>query len=685
MAVIRTPDGRRLRVPDDATPEQIQQVLASQGYDLGGGDPAPATPGPATTPGAVSPATGGPVRGGVAATIAGGPGASPVAPETVEQEDPFGGGGLYRQYLTGVGDSLRRTGRGLRQLVADADAGFMRDTDNPYFADMQERRQRRTQELREQEAQIREEEAPKRDSLAYRWGDIVGSGAQLIGPGLAVRGTALANALMPRTLAGNTALGGAVGAAQPVAEEESRGLNTAIGAGAGGAGHLAARALSQFTPQARQAMRQADDLGLNLRGTPGEQVHQLGGAGQNMLPESRGAGMVGIRESLQNARTAAKQGVDDAYSAAMGTRAAAPAGSVAGFAQTARHRLIQQEGFDLADPQLHGVAKRLDELEKISTTPGAKAVQLRALEGWRKRINAMSPNDGTPAMAASQSLKRQYDDFMTDMFNRDMIDGDQAALQAWRDARAKSAAFHSTFNDNDIIRNLATKPDLTQEQMRGWLLNASSAKAPSGAVIRRLNEILGPDSAEMTGLRAEVAADLLEPLVKRRPNIQQFLDKYDTYTRNNPTVMRELFPDGVGDLEQIKRFAEGVAKRPGSNVVQQGDPQNSQMFGVLRRFLEAKFFGHGIAEGSARMGAARSAIDRLRESSVGRRARLNILREYLGADPKAPMFGAPQAAIGAAMSERPAMELDIVGGTPVPDDEIPTEAMLRALRGPGPN
>lgn len=35
MPTIRTPDGRRLRVPDGATPEQINSVLQSQGYDVG--------------------------------------------------------------------------------------------------------------------------------------------------------------------------------------------------------------------------------------------------------------------------------------------------------------------------------------------------------------------------------------------------------------------------------------------------------------------------------------------------------------------------------------------------------------------------------------------------------------------------------------------------------------------------
>lgn len=39
MPTIRTPDGRRLRVPDNATPEQIGQVLRAQGYDMGA--PAP--------------------------------------------------------------------------------------------------------------------------------------------------------------------------------------------------------------------------------------------------------------------------------------------------------------------------------------------------------------------------------------------------------------------------------------------------------------------------------------------------------------------------------------------------------------------------------------------------------------------------------------------------------------------
>lgn len=310
---------------------------------------------------------------------------------------------------------------------------------------------------------------------------------------------------------------------------------------------------------------------------------------------------------------------------------------VGGFAANAR-RNLSESGFDVS--AMPGVSRRLAELDELTNIPNARDAQLRALEGWRKRINAMSPKDGSPEMAASSALKRQYDDFMTDLFNRDMIGGDTAALNAWRNARATAARFQSTFNANQVIRNLATKEDMTPETMRSWLFNASGtgAKAQSGEVVRRLDQILGTDSPQMVALRAEVMADLVEPLLQRTPNIRQFLDRNDRYFRNNPTLARTLFPGGTGDLQQIQAFARGVEKRPGARISPDAAPEQRTLWGPLGRLLTAKFFGHGIAEGGARMQAARGWIDRLRSTTVGAQAKRNILREYLGADPTQPMF-----------------------------------------------
>jgi hypothetical protein len=418
------------------------------------------------------------------------------------------------------------------------------------------------------------------------------------------------------------------------------GLSPAVG------GVAQSRMARRFTPQARDAMGEAERLGVDLKAAPGEQVRQLSESARRLTPDTRGDAMLDIQQGVRGARDAARREVDQAYDAARATSARVPMNEVQGFAANAS-RNLSESGFDVE--AMPALSRRLGELEQLTAIPNARDAQLRALESWRKRVNAMTPKDGSPEMAAATELKRQYDDFVTDMFNRDMIGGDSAALSAWRDARGTSAKFHSTFNANAVIRNLAKQEDMTPETMRAWLFNASGAgaKSQAGAVVKRLNDILGPDSPQMNALRAEVVADLSEPLLQRTPNIRGFLDRFDTYFRKNPTLVKTLFPEGAGDLNELQLFAKGIEKRPGARISPDAAPEQRTLWGPLGRVLTAKVFGHGIAEGGARMAAARGWIDRIRSTTVGTQARKNILREYLGADPKQPLF--PQTITPAVM------------------------------------
>lgn len=110
-------------------------------------------------------------------------------------------------------------------------------------------------------------------------GAIAGNLAQLVGPGaLAKAGATLkipgmssiASGLAPTSYAGNAALGGVIGAAQPTVEGESRAMNAAMGAGMGVAGRatgdvirspfIAGRYLKDMLSTAGAQGRVADDL-----------------------------------------------------------------------------------------------------------------------------------------------------------------------------------------------------------------------------------------------------------------------------------------------------------------------------------------------------------------------------------------------------------------------------------------
>lgn len=547
------------------------------------------------------------------------------------------------------GDDMRGLGLGARSVIQGAGGllgTFGGDAFNAYIASPLERlltgRDVKPRSYRDLAGDLSDTlglPAPQntRERVLGGIGEFATGAGLTLGAGSAAAGSPLASALLPTTLRGNVAQGVSIGALQPTDNTWQQAINAGGGGVLGAAGFGLGRVFSTLTPESGSAVGQAERIGLNLRAEPGEQVQQLSGAARNLVPESRGDAMLEIQQGVRNARDSARRGVNSAYDTARSSSATVPISEVGGFAANAR-RNLSESGFDVE--AMPGVSKRLTELEELTSIPNARAAQLRALEGWRKRINAMSPKDGSPEMAASSALKRQYDDFMTDMFNKDMISGDAQALNAWRNARDAASRFQGTFNANSVIRNLAQKEDMTPETMRSWLFNASGsgAKTQAGEVIRRLDNILGTDSPQMIALRAEVVADLVDPLLQRTPNIRQFLDRNDKYFRNNPTLARTLFKDGVGDLQQIQAFARGVEKRPGARISPDAAPEQRTLWGPLGRLLTAKFFGHGIAEGGARMQAARGWIDRLRSSTVGAQAKRNILREYLGADPTQPMF-----------------------------------------------
>lgn len=586
------------------------------------------------------------VMGGLELDIIGG---TPVSNEQFEQENPAEGMGHYDRYLAGLGASGLRTARGLRQGLTDFSAAIA----GPYARPGMEQR---SDELRQREAEIRQMEAPLMDTAAGQAGNVIGTIGQLVGPALPLRGTAVASMLLPRTWKGNAALGAGVGAIQPVAEEGERGRNVAFGAGAGAAGSGLANLLQRFTQPARQANAMARALGIDLKAAPGEQVGQVSNAAQRLLPPEKGAALPPLREALRVEREAARQQASGLFDTARAASARVAMPEVQALSQQAKRALAD---FDVE--MMPGVARRLNELDELANTPHAREAQLKAMEQWRRRISLMSPKDGSPEQAAASVLKSQYDDWITRQFNDDMILGDKEAVAAWKAARSAWSDYKGAFDANKTIRELATKPDLTQEQMRGWLFNANSvgAKREAGAVVARLNQILGPDSPQMEGLRSEVLIDIVEPLTRRTPNMGAFLDQYDKFIGNNPTLKRELFPHGMGDLDEIVKFSRGIVQRPGATAT----PPHAE--GMVEKVLNGAtrwVFGHGIARGGVRVKAATGIVGRLRETTVGSAARKGILREYLGTDPKQPIF--PRGAGGVS-----AAGLFPVVSSPLPEEE----------------
>lgn len=220
MASIRTPDGRKLTIPEGATAEEINAALAVAAQTARPGTPPPAPPAAATG------GPPGPPAGGVAAPIAGGGPGGPGRPRTraeqIALEDKLTGTSInptegmsgWRRFGAGAGQSVDSTIRGTRQLF------------NYLTGDEEE-----LAELKQQENERRQMDEPLLSTGAGRGGQVAGHVLQALLPGVGVaRGVKVLGGGAKSLIAAEAALGGGLGALQPVTGDESRSTNAAVGA-----------------------------------------------------------------------------------------------------------------------------------------------------------------------------------------------------------------------------------------------------------------------------------------------------------------------------------------------------------------------------------------------------------------------------------------------------------------------
>jgi hypothetical protein len=211
-----------------------------------------------------------------------------VQQPTEQPVDPTEGMSFGEKFGAGMGKAFVDTARGLKQAGTEAldyvaGGGTMDPASivNRVVGGREANRydnavtQATGRSLASQQANIDEAkrlDAPLMDTGAGLAGNVTGYAAQALAPGAALRGTGIARAMLPTTVAGNALLGGATAALQPVASDESRlgkvATGTAFGAGgavlAKGIGAVASKAGSAISDQARTIYQAAKERGIQL-------------------------------------------------------------------------------------------------------------------------------------------------------------------------------------------------------------------------------------------------------------------------------------------------------------------------------------------------------------------------------------------------------------------------------------
>jgi hypothetical protein len=271
-----------------------------------------------------------------------------------------------------------------------------------------------------EEAERRRRDASLMDTKAGLAGNVAGTAAQVLTPGIALRGTAGAAMLLPRTVAGNAAQGAVLGAVQPVTHEGERQTNIAIGTAAGTAGagapklaSIAARTGQECGPRDDRPRcaaegRARDPAGSRERRAPAH-AEPVAGAGRFALavrgiarPRRGGAGnrsrgQGGGWSARDSANNAARSRViediagDDASMAAAETTRSAVTNGLRDAAFKEGDKAIAaaaRAGFSPAE-NMFNVKQQIDAMVKAH---GGRSSVQRALEDVIKELDGAEPS-----------------------------------------------------------------------------------------------------------------------------------------------------------------------------------------------------------------------------------------------------------------------------------------------------
>ncbi len=382
-----------------------------------------------------------------------------------------------------------------------------------------------------------------------------------------------------------------------------------------------------------EAQRQFDESGVAPAATREKQIDQLVRTAEDRHlggRVERGTSMEDIQAGVRAAKQRAKQNVNDLYDAARGAPAGISVTNVKKFSPLVNDAL---KDFDVADMPI--ARKRLEEIRDMEAkAPNNAFISLKGIEDWRRRLNRNRPPASDRAQnAALDVIKNQLDEFVDAAFDADMIKGDPLAVSRWKDARSANTDYRRRFSKDKVISRFVEN-ESNPDQMRSWVFGASAvgAKKEAANVVKSIKNIVGEDSPQFTALRQDALLDVMEPLIREEPNVQQFVRNYDRMVRNNPAVVRELLPEtSRGALKSLRNVASAVGKRE-PTVKQKMDLSNMGAVAL---------FGHGISRAGLKVRTARDVF----RAMVGRpvSAKRETMASLLGYDPYAPVL--PKAPI----------------------------------------
>lgn len=305
----------------------------------------------------------------------------------------------------------------------------------------------------------------------------------------------------------------------------------------------------------------------------------------------------------------------------------------------ARIELIDKNNYDIASMPV--VQKRLADLEDISARSfRGEDIPINELYNLKKRINQNRPAKTDKQQNSALSvMNKKIDDFIDDKLFNDLVKGDKANIQQWKDALKSNKEYQSKFYGKEASDKIITKivsNELAPEEVKNLILGVSKLKGNSAVIIKKIKNILGDKHPSMDQLRMEILLPVIEPLFEAKPNFAKFSKNVDELTLNHSSVVKELSPHSMKPLMKLKKLTDAAIKKEAA-------PEfdiNMTKTGITY------LFGHGLHRAAARMSIINKIVERMK--GVGKHERLMMLREMTGVDPRQP-FISKKSMFGSAL------------------------------------
>lgn len=420
---------------------------------------------------------------------------------------------------------------------------------------------------------------------------------------------------------------------------------------------------------AATAARTADEIVRRL----GVDIHskdfsgEIVRAGTGKSAEYQGAGLREVQDMFNRERDAASRGVDRAWATAR-ELAADESRPISYFADMYNSTLetLKAGNFDTelmskVQDNLGWWAKTIEENKPQQLFSGDYGnmtfsdprVKLLRLHTLRERLfyGMGDPNkvvsSRTPHPQEAEVLnimKQNFDDMTHRMYVDDMIRGDDATISAWKHAIETTSDFKGTFDATKALQQMAVNKKATVVEVKRFILGANSTnKANAATTVDALKKIFGENSPEMDAIRREVAFDMVQPLMGSKPNIEQFITRYERFNRNNRPLWNSLgMGENLGGLDDLYKVA--LANRK----INPFGPGGLSL-PPFSRFVAVALYGHQIARASIKVSTTRAIVDAIR--GRGNQAK-QIMHELSNYDPSKPFIPVNSLAFGALLNNR---------------------------------